>query len=131
MRIVSVRPFYWYLFAAVCISVLVFAALAHPHTPAVIKVQMGRQNLTSIGLTTLEVHITDSQGLPIPEAQVISTAYMTNMNMVTDESHVSMLETGRYKIQLGLNMAGPWAITIKAQADGFSPQQRTLHVQVA
>jgi hypothetical protein len=81
-------------------------------------------------MTTLELHLTDPQGLPIEQARVSPSAKMTNMNMVTDQIRVRPLGDGNYSVQLQLYMAGPWEISIVTQADGFDSQQRTLFVQV-
>jgi YtkA-like len=125
-----VRPFFWCLLAVTCIGVLVFAATIHRHIPAVMQVHIDQQTPASIGFTTLELHLTDSQGLPIEQAQVIPSARMTNMYMVTNASTVRELGQGNYAAQLQLYMAGPWEIRIIAQADGFDLLQQTLLVQV-
>src|SRR5260221_1462223 len=55
---------------------------------------------------------------------------MTNMEMTTHESHVKEVGQGIYIAQLHLYMAGPWKITVMAQAKGFAPLQRVLLAQV-
>ena len=55
---------------------------------------------------------------------------MTNMQMITNDELVRSIGQGNYKVQIHLYMAGPWAITIRASADGFLPMQKTLFVQV-
>jgi nitrogen fixation protein FixH len=124
-----VRPFFWCLLACTCVSVLIFAALVHPSAPATMQVQI-EQPPRAVGFTTLELHLTDPQGLPIEEAQIVSSARMTNMEMITHESHVKEVGQGIYIAQLHLYMAGPWKITVMAQAEGFAPLQRVLLVQV-
>ena len=125
-----VRPFFWFLLASSCIGVLLFAALLHTQAPAVLRVQLDQQRPVASGLTTLELHLTDSQGLPIEQAQVLPNARMTNMDMVTDQIHVESLGQGTYLAQLHLDMAGPWEISIEAHADGFEPMVKNLFVQV-
>ncbi|MBV9258171.1 MAG: FixH family protein [Ktedonobacteraceae bacterium] len=125
-----IRPFFWCLLATVCISVLLFAANAQINAPALLQVYVDQQPPTATGITTLHLHLTDAQGLPIEEAQVLPDAYMTNMNMTTNDKYVRAVGQGNYKVQIHLYMAGPWAITIRADAAGFLPSQKTLFVQV-
>ena len=126
-----VRPFFWFLLAAICIGVLVFAAFAHTNTPAILHVDIDQSSLVAEDMTSLQIQLTDPQGLPIENAQVTPSAKMTNMNMSVGTSSVKGLGHGRYKVQLALNMSGPWTITIQAQATGFMMQQQTLSVHVA
>ena len=124
-----VRPFFWCLLVCSCLSVLTFAALMHASAPARWQVQI-KQPPRAVGFTTLELHLTDPQGLPIEEAQIVSSARMTNMEMTTHESHVKEVGQGISIAQLHLYMAGPWEITVMAQAEGFAPLQQMLLVQV-
>ena len=125
-----VRPFFWFLLALSCTGVLFFAALLHTQAPAIMRVQLDQQYPVASGFTTLDLRLTDSQGLPIEQAQVSPNARMTNMDMVTNHIRVESLGHGTYKTQLQLNMAGPWEISIVAHADGFDPIAQTLVVQV-
>lgn len=125
-----VRPFFWLLLAAACIGVLVFAIFMPVHDPAVIQVHVNQQHPAPVGYTTVTLHLTDTQGLPIDEAQVFSRASMTNMAMVANQSSVSYLGQGNYVAHLRLYMAGPWSISVQVQADGFATVQQTLFVQV-
>lgn len=125
-----VRPVFWFILALSCIGVLTFAASLHTQAPAVMRVQIDQQQPVTSGITTLDLHLTDSQGLPIEQAQVLPEARMTNMNMVTDQIHVKPLGEGNYMAQVHLYMAGPWEISINAHADGFEPMVQTLVVQV-
>jgi hypothetical protein len=124
------RPFFWFLFTLTCMSLLLFAALHHPHVPGVLEVHVGQQHLTTRSFATLELHVTDPQGFPIEEATISSYAQMTNMSMPPTETHIMSLGKGKYIVQLRLNMAGPWTITVNAQARGFVTLSRTLSVQV-
>jgi len=94
------------------------------------QVQLEQQHLVAHGFTSLELRLTDSQGLPIEQAQVLPDARMTNMSMMTNQIHVESLGQGTYLAQLQLDMAGPWEISIKAYADGFEPIAKNLLVQV-
>ena len=125
-----VRPFFWFFLAFSCIGVLIFAALLHTQAPALMRVQLDQQRPVASSLTTLELHLTDSQGLPIEQAQVLPNARMTNISMETNQIHVKALGHGTYLAQLQLDMAGPWEISIVAHADGFEPIAQNLFVQV-
>jgi len=125
-----IRPFFWGLLATVCVSVLLFAAHTQSYAPAQLLVLMDRQQPTATGMTTLHLHLSDLQGLAIEKADVAPDAHMTNMQMTTNDEIVRSIGHGNYKVQIHLYMAGPWAITIRANADGFLPLQKTLFVQV-
>ena len=124
-----IRPFFWCLLAFVCISTLIFAASYRTYTPNILRVHM-MQGLVSDKPAIIELLLTDTQGLPIEDAQIFSHAHMTNMDMPTQEISTKSLGQGHYIVQIHLFMAGPWAIDLKAQADGFLPSQQSLHVQV-
>ena len=124
-----VRPFFWCLLVCSCLSVLTFAALVHTSAPALMQVQI-EQPPRAVGFTMLDLHLTDPQGLPIEEAQIVSSARMTNMEMITHESHVKAVGQGIYIAQLHLYMVGPWEITLMAHAEGFAPLNQTVLVQV-
>jgi YtkA-like len=125
-----VRPIFWCLLTATCIGVLLLATLYRSHVPAILQVHVDRQTLVSSGMTSLDLQLTDPQGTPIEQAVVVPGAYMTNMDMQANTHVVSSLGNGRYAVKLHLDMAGPWAIVIHAQADGFAPQQKVLYVEV-
>ncbi len=125
-----IRPFFWYLLAFVCMSVLLFAAINQAHAPALLQVHVDQGKLTAASITTLELHLTDPQGIPIEEAHVLPDARMTNMDMQASYSNVTAIGKGQYKVQLHLYMAGPWLITLRANADGFRPLEQTLQVNV-
>jgi nitrogen fixation protein FixH len=125
-----VRPFFWVLLALSCSGVLIFAATLRTHAPAIMQVRLDQRPPVVGGVTTLELHLTDSQGLPIEQAQVLPNARMTNMDMVTNQIRVESLGQGNYMAQFQLYMAGPWVISIEAHADGFESLERTLLVQV-
>jgi len=125
-----VRLPFWIVFATICIGVLALASLVQPHVPASIQVRLGQQPPQADALTTVLVHITDLQGVPIEQARVLSRANMTNMDMQVVPSHVSEVAPGNYLAQLHLYMAGPWAITVSVQAEGFASLQQVVLVQV-
>ena len=124
-----IRPFFWCLLAFVCISTLIFAASYQTHAPNILRVHLV-QGIVADKPAIIELSLTDTQGLPIEDAQIVSHAYMTNMHMLTQEISTKPLGQGQYIVQLHLFMPGPWAIELKAQADGFLPSQQSLHVHV-
>ena len=125
-----VRSFFWLLLAISCTGVLLLATSVQEHVPALMQVHVDQQHPTAVGFTTLELHLTDTQGLPIEEAQVFSSAKMTNMYMVAKQSHVKYAGQGNYTAQIYLYMAGPWVLTVQAHAEGFDALNQTLLVQV-
>jgi hypothetical protein len=124
-----VRPFFWFLLALSCASVLIFAATVQTYAPALLQVHIPQQP-RAVRFTTLELHLADPEGLPIEQAQIVSDARMTNMYMVTHEKRMQEVGQGNYIVQLHLYMAGPWEITVMAQASGFAPSHQILLVQV-
>lgn len=124
-----IRPFFWYLLAFVCIGTLLFAATYQTHAPNILRVHIVRQ-LVSNKPATIELSLTDTQGVPVESAQIFSHAYMKNMNMPPQEISTRSLGQGRYIVQMRLSMVGPWAIDVQAQAEGFLPSQQSFYVQV-
>ncbi len=125
-----VRPFFWCFLAITCISVLIFAATLKTHAPAIMQVHIDQYPPVTSGLTTLELHLTDPQGVPIEQAHVIPSAWMTNMDMQTKQIRVVPEGKGNYTTELQLYMEGPWEIRLVAHADGFDDIHQTLLVQV-
>ncbi len=125
-----VRPIFWCLLTLTCISVLLLAILHRPHVPAVLQVHVDNHTLIADGMTSLNLQLTDPQGIPIEQAAVHPSAYMTNMDMHAGTHTVNALGGGRYAVKLQLDMAGPWAIVIQTQAEGFAPQKQVLYVEV-
>ena len=125
-----IRPVFWFLLTFVCCSLLFFASTIREHAPAQMQVHVDRAVPVAVGYTTVELHLSDPQNIPIEQAQVIPTARMTNMNMTALSTLVKTLGQGNYSIQLALSMGGPWEISIVAQADGFDALQQSLFVQV-
>lgn len=127
-----VRPIFWLLLALSCAGVLIFAATFRLPVPAVMQVHVTQTVPTSVGFeTSIELHLSDAQGIPIDQAQITPDAYMTNMAMSAQHIQVFTRGDGYYEVFVPLSMAGPWAIHIAAAADGFDTQQRTLPIQVA
>ncbi|GCE21090.1 FixH family protein [Dictyobacter kobayashii] len=125
-----IRPFFWLILGMACVSVVVLAFLYQPYAPAFLQVQMEQKQFVATGTSRLELHLTDPDGLPIDQAQIIPSAHMTNMDMAALHNHVVPHGHGVYEVNMDLYMAGPWSITIQTQAQGFTPQQRTIKVTV-
>jgi hypothetical protein len=125
-----VRPFFWLLLLISCIGVLALSAVHQSYAPTFLQVHMMQAQFAANSPASLELNLTDPQGLPIEQAQVTPSARMTNMEMAATESHVTELGHGKYKVNISLFMAGPWEITINTYATGFEAQKRTLFVQV-
>jgi nitrogen fixation protein FixH len=125
-----IRPIFWCILASSCLGVLVFAATIHIVAPAVMQARLDSSPPDAASFTTIELHLSDSQGIPIEQARVTPSAHMTNMDMTTSVILVQSRGQGTYIVQLKLYMPGPWEINISARADGFDATQQTLLVQV-
>ena len=124
-----VRPFFWVLLLVSCVVVLVFAATVREDIAAVMQVHIEQRPVAG-GLTTIDLHLSDPQGLPIDGASIFSQAQMTNMHMRTNASGIKYMGQGDYALQLQFSMTGPWLITVQAHVDGFDALRQTLFVQV-
>lgn len=125
-----IRPIFWYMLALVCCTLLLFAGLIRLNAPALMQLHVDKAVPVQIGYTTVELHLSDPQHIPIEQAKFIPTARMTNMDMAAISTSVKALGQGNYTIQFALSMAGPWEINIIARADGFDPLQQSLFIQV-
>ncbi len=125
-----VRPIFWILLFSTCVGVLSFAFLYSPHIPARLQVRIVQNQLVANVPASLDLEITDPEGTPIDQAQIIPSAHMTNMIMQATDTHVQKLGHGRYKVDIHLSMSGPWAITIQTNIAGFTSQARTFFVNV-
>jgi hypothetical protein len=121
-----IRPVFWCMLAFVSCALLIFAATLHEHAPALMQVHVDK----AVPITTVELHLSDPQEIPIEQAQVVPTARMTNMDMTALSYSVKALGQGNYKVQFALGMGGPWEIKIVAYADGFDALQQSLLIQV-
>jgi nitrogen fixation protein FixH len=125
-----IRPVFWFILALSCLGVIIFAATIHIDAPAIMQARLASTAPAPTSFTTIELHLSDTQGIPIEQAQVTPSARMTNMNMTTRTILVQPRGQGTYIVQLQLYMAGPWEIDITARADGFEASRQTLYVQV-
>jgi hypothetical protein len=125
-----IRPVFWCMLAFICCALLIFAGAIREHTPALMQVHIDKAVPVSLGYTTVELHLSDPQNIPIEQAQVIPNARMTDMNMTALSYSVKTLGQGNYAVQFALSMGGPWEINIVAHADGFDALQQSLLIQV-
>ena len=128
-RMMRVRPFFWLLLLASCLGVLVFAASMREDIAGIMQAHCEHQPVAG-RLTTIDLHLSDPQGLPIDGASVFSQAHMTNMPMGTKVSGEKYMGQGNYTVQLQFSMTGPWLITLQAHANGFDVLRQTLFVHV-
>lgn len=124
-----VRAIFWLLLLCTCLGILGFAIIIRPAVPAIVQTTL-KMPSSATDMTTLLLRVTDNQGMPVDGAQVQSHAYMTNMNMQTDNVSITAQSHGNYLVHLHLYMVGPWAITLSVQATGFALCHKTLYVQV-
>jgi hypothetical protein len=104
-----VRLFFWLLLVVACVSVLCVAVLTPTHAPVLLQVHVGvdTQHPVSPGTSFLKLHLTDTEGLPIEQAQIIPSARMTNMDMLGDAHVVSPQGQGTYLVAVHFSMSGP------------------------
>src|SRR5258708_28799888 len=95
------------------------------------QVRIGQSPPVASKLTTIELRLTDPQGIPIEQAQVIPSAWMTNMNMETKQMRVMPLGRGNYTTELQLSMAGPRGGGLRGPSARFSdiPHTPLVHGQ--
>lgn len=124
-----VRPFFWGLLACVCVGLLALAATVQMPVAAELHIQL-TQHPTPETPLVLRVQVTDAQGVTVDNAQVLSQAWMTNMQMTTRMVSSAPEGAGMYLVQLTLFMQGPWMVTLAMRATGFVPLHQTILVQV-
>jgi nitrogen fixation protein FixH len=123
-----VRFFFWLLFVLTCVSVLTFAFLFQRDVPALIQLSLDQQAPKAQQVVTLSLHLTDSEGIPIDNASIISHANMTTMHMQDDKHQLKSVGQGKYIAHLQFSMAGSWLITTSVHANGIVPTQQKLFV---
>ena len=124
-----VRPVFWIVLCIVCGGILLFAALAPTRAPAVLRVSLAQRPALP-GLALIVAQVTDTQGLPIEGAHLSVRAWMTTMDMSTQTSASRAEQQGTYLVPIRFSMAGPWALTVSMQANGFAGVQQMLFVSV-
>src|SRR4051812_14824068 len=127
-----VRPFFWILLATACIIVLTFAGVisAHKVFPMYVHIDRIAANAASSDATVVHLHLTDANGLPIEQANLVPSAYMTNMHMNSELVSTQDLGQGAYLALFYFAMPGPWHIDIIAHAHGFDVIQHSIALEV-
>jgi nitrogen fixation protein FixH len=124
-----VRPFFWILLTAVCIgSVLLAAAVSLRHT---LPMQARIDRVSAVASASfVRLLLTDSEGTPIDQANVIPRVSMPAMPMEAQHTSVQALGQGVYLAQISFSMAGLWQIDLLVHADGFAPVRQSLRLAV-
>lgn len=125
-----VRPFFWLLLTTVCIGVLVFAGAISIHKLVPMQAHIDQVSTASVGATSVRLHLTDSEGLPIDQARVTPHASMPAMQMPPQQINVQPLGQGVYLARISFSMAGSWKIDIIAHADGFDAVHQSIEIMV-
>src|SRR5260370_36726439 len=124
-----VRFFFWVLLVLTCVSVLTFAFLFKRNVPALIQLSLDQPFPKAKQVVTLSLHLTDSEGIPIDNASIISHTNMTTMHMQDDKHQLQSVGQGKYIAHLQFSMAGSWLITTSIHANGIVPAQQKLFVE--
>ncbi|QBD78932.1 hypothetical protein EPA93_24285 [Ktedonosporobacter rubrisoli] len=125
-----VRPFFWLLLAIACAITITLAVLVKTDPPASMQVHLEQQQPLVNETTGLKVYLTDTQGLPIQQAQAMVSTNMTNMDMGENLQPLMPKGDGSYETLFRPSMSGPWSLTITVHAHGFEPLHQTIFVQV-
>jgi len=123
-----VRLFFWLLFILTCVSVLTFAFLFQKDVPALIQLSLDQPFPKVQQVVTLSLHLTDSKGVPVDNASVVSHANMTTMDMGENKHQLKSVGQGKYIAHLQFSMGGSWLITTTIHANGIVPAQQKLFV---
>ncbi len=125
-----VRPFFWIFLATVCAGVLIFAATISVYKSIPMQAHIDQVSTVAANSTIVRLHLTDPEGMPIDQANIIPQASMLDMHMASQRTSVQSLGQGIYLAQISFSMAGAWKIDITARADGFDPIQQSILVDV-
>ncbi len=123
-----VRPLYWCILLVCCLGTLLFAARWQEYVPAQIHIEIEH---TALSLTTLVIHITDTEGTPLDETHITVHATMNDMAMLPPPIRIVPAGAGYYKANLSLTMTGEWIIQISASAQNFTVPRQTLSLMVS
>ena len=124
-----VRFFFWLLFILTCVSALTFAFLFQRDVPALIHLSLDQPFPKVQQVVTLNLHLTDAQGVPINNASVISHANMTTMDMREGKRQLKSVGQGKYTTHLRFSMSGSWFVTVSIRATGIVPTQQHLFLK--
>ena len=125
-----VRPFFWLFLTAICASVLIFAATISVYKAVPMLAHIDQVSTVSAHSTVVRLHLTDSEGMPIDEASIISHTSMAAMPMGPQQAGVRSLGQGIYLAWVDFSMTGTWKIDIIARANGFASTQQSIQLTV-
>ncbi len=126
-----VRPFFWFLLAAVCTGVLVFAVTIPACRVLPMRAHIDEVSMVNESSTLVRLTLTDPEGAPIDQAQITSRVYMLTMSMGPQQTKIEPLGQGTYLAQIHFSMAGSWRVEITAHADGFDVTRQLIQLTVA
>ncbi len=79
---------------------------------------------------TLQVHVADAQGQPVPDATVSGELTMKLMDMGTTKLAFTPKGNGDYEAQVkSIDMSGPWALAVDAK-QGSAESKQAFDVNV-
>ena len=126
-----VRPFFWALLAMICVGVLLFAETISLHRYTPMSVHIDQVSAATFDATSIRLHLSDSEGLPIEQASVTSHASMPAMHMTSQKISIQALGQGIYLAHLHFSMTGAWNIEIIADAEGFTPVHQSFSLNLS
>jgi nitrogen fixation protein FixH len=125
-----IRPFFWLILVSICISVLIFAATISIQRSVPMRASIDQISITAAQTTVVRLHLSDSEGLPIDQARIVSHVSMLTMQMSTQQIRVQALGQGTYLAQINFSMTGIWKVELIVHADGFDAIQQSVQLTV-
>jgi hypothetical protein len=124
-----VRFFFWLLFTFTCVGVLTFAFFFQREVPTLIHLSLDHPSPKVQQVVTLSLHLTDTEGVPIEHASVISHADMTTMHMREAIRQLTPVGQGNYITHLQFSMLGSWFVTVNVHSVGILPVEQHLFLR--
>ncbi len=121
-----VRPFFWAMLTIICVGILLFAQTVSMHRSVPMQVHIDQISTATFAAASIRLHLTDSEGLPIEQASIVSHASMSAMRMSPTHIEIEPLGQGLYLAHIRFSMTGAWNVEIIAQAAGFASAQQSL-----
>ena len=78
------------------------------------------------GSVLVDLHLTDTEGLPIDQAQITPRVSMPAMPMGQQNMRIQDLGHGLYVAHCALSMVGTWKLDVIVNAPGFASSQQSL-----
>lgn len=125
-----VRPVFWIMLLTVCASILIFAANTSVYKSVPLQARIEQISASTASIAQVRLRLTDSEGMPVDQANVTPRAYMPNMTMAPPLTRVQPLGQGLYLASIAFSMAGAWKIDIIARADGFDTMKQSIMLDV-